>query len=872
MPDWKRSTPVARNTRNQSITCTMWLHPMLCIAASLACVLAALTALPAQAATLSTSAASAVQRQMASAGGVAIRRTDYGIPHIDAADWQGLGLGVGYAQASDNLCTLAELFATLRGTRSAYAGLSSAPRTESIIGRPASIDSDFFFKLILTPQRLASYRQAQRPELQQLVDGYVRGYNRVVDEMQADREPSRHQACRGAAWLTPIERDDVYRRMIELSLAGGADRFIGALVHAEPPRARPSASDIAPLPASAREPKALSDPLADAQAGADAGAAADEGTLEVGGEAGIGSNAIALSPNLTDTGHALLFGNPHWFWAGPDRFYQAQLTIAGAIDVAGAMFLGVPVVVIGYNRHVAWTHTVSAARRFGLFRLKLVEDDPSVYWFDGRREPMTRRVVSIEVRNAAGELHAMSRGFYQSRLGMLVDLGSRSPALKWSRSDAFALDDVNLANQHTFDNYLGWAQAASLDELIAIQRRYAAVPWANTLAIGARARRVWFGDIGPVPGVSDELVRQCGVSVDDQRWQQAAARVPLLDGSRSACLWQTAPDSVQAHTLGLAGLPQLLTDHYAANMNDSYWLTDPVHPLQGFPGIVGPVGAAQTLRTRLGHQIVSARLAGTDGYRGHRFNIAILQHRVLDSTSLSALLFKQHLLDTVCPQRSIAISHDPLSGRPLDAPRQVDIEAACKILAQWGDDGNADARGANLWDAFWSRVDHIPADERFKVPFDPHAPLTTPAMLDTDNARVVEAFALTVAAALEHGETLDTPRGARLYLTDGATHIPLYGGCAEAGYFTVACPSRGGIGVAPMGGAAHGNSYMQIVGFDLNGVDAYTLLSSSESDDPASSHYRDASRIYAAKHWLRIPFDRTDIERASTADSMLLGP
>lgn len=783
------------------------------------------------------------------AEGIEIRRTEYGIPHIEAAGWSGLGVGAGYAQAADNLCTLAELFTTLRGSRSLYADLASPPRTDSIIGRPASLDSDFFFKLIMTPTRIAAYRAAQRPELQQLVDGYARGYNRYVAAVEAGFVPSRHVACRTADWLQPIDGDDVYRRMIELSLAGGVTRFIGALVHAAPPGTR-----------GAKAAESIGRSAASSEA------------FDVGGAAGIGSNALALSAQLTDDGRPLLFGNPHWFWSGPDRFYEAQLTIAGKIDVAGAMFLGVPVVVIGFNRYVAWTHTVSTARRFGLFRLTLADGDPTSYWLDGRREAMTSRIVSVDMRDASGAVHTVSRRFYQSRTGMLVNLSAFSGKLKWSDSAAFALDDANLANQHAFDNYVGWAQSRSLAELIAVQRRYAAVPWANTLAIGASEPRVWFADIGPVPGVPDSLAAQCGVTIDDGRWREVAARVPLLDGSRSACEWQSAADSVTPHTLGLAELPQRLSSHYVANMNDSYWLTDPAAPMTGLPAIVGPVGTAQSLRTRLGHEIVSDRLSGADGYPGRQFNRAILKARVLDSTSMSARLFKAPLLNAVCARRSATISHDPLTGAPLSAPRAVDLQTACVVLARWSDSAGVDASGANLWDAFWSRVDRLPPRALFRTQFDPRAPLATPAGLDTADPRVVEAFALTVAAAQDRGEAFDEPRGERLYLADGDSHVPLYGGCGAAGYFTVTCPSHDGVSVAEMGGGAHGNSYLQIVGFTARGVQADTLLSTSESDDPASPHYRDASRGYAQKRWLRFPFDQADILQHTEADSVVLGP
>lgn len=46
-----------------------------------------------------------------------ITRTTYGIPHITADTWQGVGYGVAYAYAEDNLCLLAEEFATVAGER-----------------------------------------------------------------------------------------------------------------------------------------------------------------------------------------------------------------------------------------------------------------------------------------------------------------------------------------------------------------------------------------------------------------------------------------------------------------------------------------------------------------------------------------------------------------------------------------------------------------------------------------------------------------------------------------------------------------------------------------------------------------------------------
>jgi acyl-homoserine-lactone acylase len=74
-----------------------------------------------------------------------------------------------------------------------------------------------------------------------------------------------------------------------------------------------------------------------------------------------------------------------------------------------------------------------------------------------------------------------------------------------------------------------------------------------------------------------------------------------------------------------------------------------------------------------------------------------------------------------------------------------------------------------------------------------------------------------------------------------------------------------------MEGEGHGNSYLQIVAFGNQHVDAYTLLSTSQSDDPASNHYRDASRLYAEKHWLHFPFEKSNIEQKMSEDTTILG-
>ncbi len=74
-----------------------------------------------------------------------------------------------------------------------------------------------------------------------------------------------------------------------------------------------------------------------------------------------------------------------------------HLRIPGVYDVEGAALIGDPIVEIGHNATLAWSHTVSTARRFVWQRLRLVPGDPMAYPFDGQSEKMTPHTVTVQV-------------------------------------------------------------------------------------------------------------------------------------------------------------------------------------------------------------------------------------------------------------------------------------------------------------------------------------------------------------------------------------------------------------------------------------------------------------------------------------------
>ena len=85
----------------------------------------------------------------------------------------------------------------------------------------------------------------------------------------------------------------------------------------------------------------------------------------------LGSNAWAFGKETTANGSGMLLGNPHFPWSGPNRFYEMHLTIPGQMDVMGVGIGTYSMVSIGFNKDVAWSHTVSTGKRFTFYEVTL---------------------------------------------------------------------------------------------------------------------------------------------------------------------------------------------------------------------------------------------------------------------------------------------------------------------------------------------------------------------------------------------------------------------------------------------------------------------------------------------------------------------
>ncbi|MGW0628861.1 penicillin acylase family protein [Streptomyces sp. NPDC002758] len=777
------------------------------LAVTAVALLTATTALPAAA------AQSRDRQEYPSHGGLSavIRYTEYGIPHILAKNYADLGFGTGWAQAADQVCTLADGFTTVRGERSRYFGPDASP-DQSLSSAGRNLTSDLYFRGVReagTVEQLLAEPAPAGPgrEVKDLMRGFAAGYdawlrqNRITDP-----------ACKGAAWVRPVTEVDVAARAFALSVLGGQGRAVDSITTAQPPTA------------------AVPSEIPDAHR-----VARDADELFAADNADMGSNAVAFSGATTANGRGLLLGNPHYPWQGGRRFWQSQQTIPGKLNVMGGSLLGSATISIGHNAHVAWSHTVATGVTLNLHQLTLDPADPTVYLVDGTPERMTKRTVTVEVKDGA----PVTRTQWWTRYGPVVTSLGASVPLPWTATTAYALNDPNAANLRASDTGLGFSRARSTADVLATLKRTQGLPWVNTIAADAGGHTL-FTQAQVLPRITDELAQRCSTPLGKVTYPSAGLAV--LDGSRSDCALGSDPDAVQPGIFGPAKMPVLQDAPYAENSNDSAWLANAERPLTGYERIFGTVGTARTMRTRGAIQDVSGMAA-----RGG------LTVRDLERQEFANRVPAGDLVAGDAAKACAALPGGTATGSD---GKTVDVSEACPVLAAWDRTADTGSRGALLFDRLWRR---LPTAQLWKVPFSAADPVGTPNTFDTSAPAFATALADTVAELRAAGIALNSPLGELQFVVRGGQRIPVPGGTESLGVWN----KVEGVWDAAHGGYTEvttGSSYIQAVGWDRGPCPvARTLLTYSQSSNPNSPHYSDQTRLFSQERWVTSRFCEKDI-------------
>lgn len=514
--------------------------------------------------------------------------------------------------------------------------------------------------------------------------------------------------------------------------------------------------------------------------------------------AGDGSNAWALAPSRTVSGHAILLRNPHLRWgSGPyGAYYEAHLTVPGVIDFYGDFRVGYPLYFnSGFNRYLGWATTDNSPDLEEFYELQRDPVRPDHFLFDGTSVPMQRDSVRVEVRDGTA-LQIAVRETWATPLGPVVEVSPDKVVVvrssDWGRFDRA-------------EQFLRMMQARNLEEWRAALRGRAHVE--SNFVYADRDGNIFY------------------------IWNAAIPVLPHEPGRDTVAIPARVAADVWHELVPFDSLPQLLNPPggYVHNENDSFHFTNPAEPL--LPPLINADWPAPSLRLR--SQLAIQLLAGEG-----RLSLEDVVRRKHDPRMLLADRVKQELVTE-------------LMRRPLDrrTARAIDL------LERWDNTARVGSRGSVLFETWWEEYSRI-VEEPFRVPWSADEPLSTPRGL-RDPQRAVEAFGRALGAVEDRYGRADVAWGAVHRVRMQEVDLPV-SGCPS----TLGCFRHLGFRDAGDGKRVAYTGDAWILAVEFGEVPrAVSVLVYGQSSRQDSPHASDQVELFASETLKPVAFTEEEIAR-----------
>ncbi len=227
----------------------------------------------------------------------------------------------------------------------------------------------------------------------------------------------------------------------------------------------------------------------------------------IGHGSGVGSNSWVVSGEHTVSGKPLLANDPHLAASMPGVWYQMGLHCTTVeddcpFDVSGFTFAGMPGVVIGHNRQIAWGFTNLDPDVTDLYLEKVTGQ---TYLYGGRQLPLTRRDEVIRIAGGGSRLITVRSTRHGPLLSdvsaELSSVGANAPAPADApprdNGYAVALSWTALTPRPTADAIFGFDAATDWTEFREAARSFA-VPSQN-LVYADTAGNIGYQAPGAIP-------------------------------------------------------------------------------------------------------------------------------------------------------------------------------------------------------------------------------------------------------------------------------------------------------------------------------------------------------------------------------------
>jgi len=803
----------------------------------------------------SKSAAEQGATEQHQAGGyqATIRRTTDGVPHITATDQASAVFGQGWASGEDHACSLADQVVKVNSERAKWFGAGD---------KDANLNSDLGW-LALGLRSRAETEYPQQPEdARQQVAAFVAGWNAYLAKTGIDNLTG---WCKGQAWVRPISEVDLYTYARSITLNASGARLLDYMAKATPPAT--AATPATPAAVGTSTEAALADLNPDVSTTA--------------------SNGWAIGADRSDNGDGMLLANPHFPWEGELRFWESQLTVPGESNIYGVQLLGLPGIGIGFNDHVAWTHTVSAGTRFTAYTVDLVPGEPTKYKYGNEVRSMTPNDVTVDVRQPDGTTTQVKRTLWSTHYGPVLDF----PGVGWTADKVITYRDANIDNTALLSQYLGMDNAKSLDEFKQVHADVTGVPLFNTIAVSPDGR-AWYADTSATPNLSKAAIAayEASLASDPIASAAAAQRVFLLDGSDPLYEWVDEPGARSPGLVPYSKMPQTERSDYVFNANDSFWVPNADHLLTGdYSPLHGRQNTSRSPRTRENATVLrDTSASGPSGADG-KFDLEELRNAALLDRGYTSRVLREAVVGRCTGAGAVDVPALTDNAAEVLPAATVDITRACQVLAGWDGTYNLDSVGAAVWREFITRYDSTQLQEAgalWATPFDATKPVDSPSGLapagDGGEDPVLVNLARAVQILDKAGVAADAKLGDLQFADRNGTRVPIHGGDNSDGTTNVVgwgsgqgslepTPTRGPR-FAPRSSLTkdgypinNGTSFIMTLQYGPDGPQAFAMLTYGETGDRSSPLFVSQTERFSQKNWRRIAYT----EQAITTDPSL---
>ncbi len=496
-----------------------------------------------------------------------------------------------------------------------------------------------------------------------------------------------------------------------------------------------------------------------------------------------GSNAWAIAPKRSASGSTMLIATPHLPWSDMFTWIEAQYVAPGVNVYGGALVLS-PVIQIGFNDQLGWTHTVNTQDPQDLYELTLSANG---YLWDGSMKPFERSEHVIRIRQPDGSFRAET---------LRVRRSVHGPVVAEKAGKATALAVVGLHGPELPFPLVQWwtmGRARSLDEFLAAIKPNQIS--GQNITYGDRDGHImmFYGGNSPVRPVPDRAF-----------W------AGIVRGDTSATLW------TRLHAFD--DMPKTVDppSGYVQNANDPpWWATFPPQVrFDQYPSYLAsrPMGLRPQRSARMLAEDSSITWAELEEYK--------------HSTRME---LADRLLDDLIPAAKASAN---------DAAR-----AAADTLGRWDRSADAASRGAVLFTEWWAEYGRRMGGRRpYAVPWSAAAPRETPDGL-ADSAAAVAALGVAAETVARKYGTAGVAWGDVYRVRRDGVDLPSSGAGGEYGVYHVVSYAEAKDGKFEVAG---GTGFVALVELS-NPVRAMTQLGYGNASRTGSPHRTDQLLLFAEK-------------------------